>query len=365
MTRICILCEIWGSGGIEAFLCNIITYMDCSDLEIDLVAAKLEKSVFMQPLQELGIQFYQLSGSNRKIIENYKLLKQLFIKRRYDVVYLNAYQGLSLAYLKLARKENVSMRIAHSHNTALRKSLTRPLKSLLHCWAKNRYAGEITDFWACSKPAAEYLFPKRELRKNGYTFIPNGIDMQRFCFNVDKRQNIRKELKLNENFVIGNVGRFCYQKNQDFLLDVFHEVIKYRPDSNLLLVGDGPDRKVLEDKAKRLGLSDYILFYGMTTHVECLYSAMDAFVMPSRFEGLPVTGIEAQVSGLPCLFSKNITQECDLGSGAIFLPLEEGPAYWAKILLRFKQSCNRVSVIENSTFEIRTVAKKIRQKWIG
>lgn len=364
MKRVCVLCETWRSGGIEAFLSNVIRSMDRTGLEIDVVCAKLGRSVFTAPLEELGVHFRQLSGSTRKVGENRREFQKLLEERRYDVVYLNAYQALSLAYLALAREAGVPVRIAHSHNTALRKSLTRPLKLALHRWAKKKYADAMTCRWTCSRAAAEFLFGDAE----NWQFIPNGIDTERFRFDAEERERVRKELGLEGRSVIGNVGRLCYQKNQEFLLDIFKEVITQRPESVLLLVGEGEDKPRLEEKTKALGLEDNVVFYGATHEVERLYWAMDVFVLPSRFEGLPVTGIEAQAAGLPCFFSDSITEECRIRERTRFLPLMAPAGEWAEEIVKAQILADRTAAAEEAAsagFDVRLVAETVKKAWMG
>ena len=364
MRRICVLCGTWESGGIEAFLANAIRSMDCTGLEIDVVCARLGRSVFTAPLEELGVHFRQLSGSTRKVGENRRLFQKLLEERRYDAVHLNAYQALSLAYLALAGEAGVPVRIAHSHNTALRKSLTRPLKLALHHWAKRKYANAMTCRWACSQAAAEFQFEDGE----NWTFIPNGIDTGRFRFDVEEREKSRRELGVEGRLVIGNVGRLCYQKNQEFLLDVFREVVAQRPESVLLLVGEGEDKLRLEEKAKALGIEDTVIFYGATHEVERLYWAMDVFVLPSRFEGLPVTWIEAQATGLPCFFSDSITEECRIGEGTRFLPLTASAREWAEEIAKVWTPADRAVAAEEAAaagFDVRLVAETVKKAWMG
>ena len=138
MRRICCLCESWASGGIESFFGNVLTRLDSADLEVDIVAARLEASVFTDWLTARGVRFCELSGSMRDVLENHRRFRALLRERHYDVLHLNAYQSLSLAYLHIAKEEGVPVRIAHSHNTGLRKSATRPLKLAVHCWARER-----------------------------------------------------------------------------------------------------------------------------------------------------------------------------------------------------------------------------------
>ncbi len=284
--HICIVCETWGSGGIEGFLSSVLLHMDRQNLKIDIVAAKLCESVFTQPLEAAGIRFIELSGSLYRLNANYKRFQKLMHEERYGVVHLNAYQGLSLNYLKLAAEAGVPVRIAHSHNTALRRSKTQKIKLLIHTVCKRIFSKYITEYWACSVKAARFLFLPSIIDSQVFQVIPNGIDIERFRRGKGVREQIRAALGIRENqLVIGHVGRLCYQKNQSFLIDTFAQIQKRRRDSVLLLVGDGGDRSALETQAERLGLRDQVIFYGTTGHVERLLWAMDVFVFPSRFEG--------------------------------------------------------------------------------
>lgn len=337
--RICCFCETWESGGIESFLYNVLSRMDFSKIEVDIVASELRKSIFTPELQKKGIQFYELSGSQRNVLKNWRNFQNLLVKRKYDVVHLNIFQGLSLYYACLAKRAGVPVRIAHSHNTALRKSKTKPLKLALHQISKNMFAGFATDFWACSKLAAEFMFPKQLLSKKGFQFIPNGIDTERFRFNPEIREKIRAELGITNAFVIGNVGRLCYQKNQTFLLQVFAEVLQKRPESRLLLVGTGELESSLKRQAKELGIMDKVIFYGASNHVEQLLWAMDLFVFPSLFEGLGIVVIEAQSAGLPVICSKFVPQEVNVTPLVQSLPLEI--KVWRDKLLRIQEVMKR------------------------
>ena len=276
MRHIGLFCERWESGGIEALLYNILQRMDREVLRVDIVAAALEESLYTKPLEEQGVCFFQLSGSLRKPLENRRRFKALLAERRWDVLHVNAFQSLSLSYLKLAAESGIPVRIAHGHNTALRRSLTKPLKLLIHAAARERYTPYATDLWACSENAAGFIFSKKELRQRGFQFIPNGIDTERFRFDPAEREAVRRELGLTEAFVIGNVGRLCAQKNQVFLLEVLAELIKETPAARLLLVGEGEDRPRLERKAQRLGVSDRVLFPGNRRDVERLYWTMES-----------------------------------------------------------------------------------------
>ena len=360
--RICCYCERWESGGIESFLFNMYSRLDPEKIEIDIAAAELRESVFTDSLREKGVYFYELSGSQRNVPANHRLFRALLRRRHYDVLHLNAFHGLSLAYLKIAKENGVPVRIAHSHNTALRRSVAKPLKLLLHNAARRRYAPCATELWACSKAAAGFLFPKRLLTQNGFRFIPNGIDVERFRYDPEGRAAVRKELGISgETLVVGNVGRLCYQKNQMFLLDVFAELVKKRPESRLLLVGEGEDKKRLQARCASLGIAEKVIFYGTTDHVERLLWAMDVFVYPSRFEGLGIAAIEAQAAGLPVICSENIPRETYITSYLRVVPLREGPASWATALLT-KRDCHdsgQMDLVKESGFNIMDTARML------
>ncbi len=358
--KVCCFCERWESGGIESFLYNVLMRFDLTHIQVDIVTASFEKSVFTEPLRQRGIRFFVLSGSQRNVLENYRQFRVLLKERHYDVLHLNIFHGLSLAYLSIAKQEGISSRIAHSHNTALRKSISRPIKLVVHNREKERYTKDATDLWACSRNAADFLFSARELKRHGFQFIPNGIDTERFRFNPAIGEAVRKDLGLTGQFVIGNVGRLCYQKNQSFLLDVFAEVLKRRPNSRLLLVGEGEDKPFLLEKAKKYGLLNKILFYGTTGQVEQLLWAMDVFAFPSRFEGLGIAAIEAQTAGLPVVCSECIPKETYVTNHMRTVSLSQGSSAWAETLAtasgRF--SCGADSV-RRAGFDITDVAKRL------
>ncbi len=358
----CCFCESWASGGIESFLCNVLTRLDREALEVDIVAAQLEGSVFTEKLTARGVRFYELSGSMRDVLENHRRFRTLLRERRYGVLHLNAFQGLSLAYLRIAREEGVPVRIAHSHNTALRRSLTRPAKLAVHRWARDRYTRDATALWACSGDAAAFLYSARELASRGFRFIPNGIDVARFRSGPGVRRTARQELGLDEKFVIGHVGRLCFQKNQSFLLDVLAELLERRPESVLLLAGEGEDRPMLERKARELGIADSVLFYGVSEHIEQLYWSMDVFVFPSLFEGFGIAVIEARAAGLPVICSEHVPREA-CAAGCTTLPLDAG--VWAENIAKGPgRSSKGAETVAEAGFDIRTVAGMIADSYL-
>lgn len=363
--RICIFCETWESGGIESFLSNTLLHMDTAGMEIDIVAEQLRESVFTQGLKAKGIRFRELSGSVRKFSRNYSMFRRLLRERNYDAVHVNAFQGMSLYYLHMAQQTGVPIRIAHSHNTDLRKSHGRRFKLLLHGIFRRRYTRCATALWACSEAAARFLFDAGTVKRMGYTFIPNGIDIGRFRFRPEIRERIRAELGLSDRLVQGNVGRLCSQKNQSFLLDILERSLPQHPEFFLLLVGEGEDRKALEEKAGRLGVSEHVLFCGATSHVEELLWAMDVFLFPSLFEGFGIVALEAQAAGLPVLCSEHVAKEALATPLAQVLPLTDGPARWAEAVQFCSGSASRNRETDLSAYDITRISVLVRDMYTG
>lgn len=368
MKKVCVYCQTWESGGIESFLNNVLQHMDLSGLQIDIVADVLKKSVFTEPLRRRGVRFFELSGSPRAVIQNYRRMAKLLREQDYDVLHLNVFQALPLAFLPLAKGNGILRRIAHSHNTMLRSSRTRPLKLGVHRLAKRLFAKDATDLWACSGAAAEFMFPSALLRKNGYRFIPNGIDLHRFRFDAAEREKVRKQLHLEQSFVIGNVGRFCVQKNQGFLLDVFAQVHAQDTSARLLLVGEGETLAELKESAEQRALSGVVIFYGTTPHVEKLLWAMDVFVLPSLFEGLPVAGIEAQASGVPVVCSDSVPGQAWVLDRVRALPLGAGVEAWADAVLALAgtpRTGEEAGQVRAAGFDITNTALQIETLYRG
>lgn len=358
--RVCIFCEKWESGGIESFVTNILTHMDLSEMQIDIVVSELDTSVFSEKLCEIGVRFIELSGSQKKIWTNRKLFDQHLSKVSYDIIYLNIFHAISMQYLKIAKIHHIEKRIVHSHNAALRKSRTKFLKLGVHFFARQLYSGYGTEYLACSKAAAKFMFP----RHTSYQFIPNGINMERFCFSSNQRRVVREQLHILDNcLLIGNVGRLCYQKNQIFLLDVMLQLLRKQENVKLLLVGNGEEEHVLKQRTKDLGIEKHVIFYGTTKKVECMYSAMDILAFPSLFEGLGIVAIEAQVNGLPVLCSEHVPPEACITDLALPLPIKLGAKVWSDAVNQCAghRELTQKQIDSCKQFDIKLVSKQMQE----
>ena len=305
------------NGGVEAVVLNYYRHMDKSKVQFDFVVHKHPEENFVAEVKKGGGRLYEVTPYTQNIFafthEIYRIIKD----GNYDIVHsnMNSMSGFPLFAAWLA---GAKVRILHNHTTdAKTEGLRTILKRVLRPFAKmfaNRY-------WACSNLAGEWMYGKKAVQSGKITIIPNAIDLEKFAFNPDKRKLLRQKLGLENKFVLGHIGRFVYQKNHSFLIDVFAEVVKVKPEARLMLVGDGELRKTIEEKVVSLGLQDKVLFLGNRNDVADLYNAMDIFLLPSHYEGLPVVGVEAQANGLKRLFSDKVTEESKLLEETMFIPL--------------------------------------------
>lgn len=334
--KICLWCERWGAGGIESFAVNILSAMDRTGLDITILTTQKESDVFDTRLESLGIPLKTLMTEPvkdpvRRTLRVFRLLKRELEKEHYDAIHLNIYHGLAMYYALMAKKAGVPVRIAHSHNSSLRKSLTRPLKQLVHWGSRLLLSGAVTDFCACSDVAARWMFPAKV--QDRVSLIANGVDTGRFAYQSRERDKLREELGIGDKPAFCCVGRICQQKNQSFLVEAFGELLKLRPDALLYLAGSEDDDGQARARAAELGISQSVIFLGVTSWIPQLLWACDGFVLPSLFEGNPVSAIEAQASGIRCFLSANISREAQVSDLVEFIPLEDGPIGWAMRLL--------------------------------
>lgn len=311
-----------GAGGVESVIYNYYRHMDHTKIQFDFYVDDDSTVSMPQDILDAGARCYVIPRYQH-LLRNMAALYRHFKKEKYSIVHANL-NTLSVFSLCAAWAAGVPVRIAHSHSTAGKGETKKNiLKYILRPFAKIF----ATDYAACSEYAGRWLFGRKAMEQGKVTIFNNAIDLDKFKFDPVVRDEVRKELGLEGKFVIGHVGRFCYQKNHEFLIDVFQEVCKQEPNAVLLLVGDGEDRARIEEKARKL--SGEVVFLGNRTDVHRLYQAMDVFVLPSRYEGLPVVGVEAQAAGLPCVISDAVTREVDIGAEMSFLPIDE-PVKWAE-----------------------------------
>lgn len=210
--------------------------------------------------------------------------------------------------------------------------------------------------------ASEYFYNENIINSPKHHIINNAIQTKDYAFDEAVRNEIRKEYKLEDKYVIGHVGRFQYQKNHEFLVDVFNEYLKLDNKAVLMLVGQGEGEEAIRQKVADLGMTENVMFMGVRSDVNKLLQAMDIFVLPSHFEGLPLVLVEAQSAGLPCYVSKDvITKESDVTGNIEFISLDDGDKKWAQIIYDNKKSDDRnkyTQLVIDAGFDISTETGK-------
>lgn len=274
---------------------------------------------------ELGkSQIFELPSRFKKTYIYIQDLKKVLKDGKYNAIHVHGNSGTMFIEMFIAKLCRVPMRILHSHNSTckykfIHKILKVPMLKL------------STINIGCSHKAGEWLFGEEN-----YILLENGIELEKYSFKKDIRDEYRKKLNVEKNKVIGHIGHFSYQKNHEYLIEVFNKVYSEDNSYKLLLVGDGDFRKEIENKVKELELENAVIFMGKTPKAPELMQAMDVLVFPSRFEGLPLTLVEAQTSGLPCLISDKVSKEAKLSNLVEYLELEKKTSEWAKKILNIK-----------------------------
>jgi glycosyltransferase EpsF len=310
--------------GVEAVVTNYYRAIDKSRIQFDFIIHEDSPAKLPDDILGMGCRVHKVPPYKR-LPAYIKALERIFRDGRYEVVHSHM-NALSVFALYAAKRAGVPVRIAHSHSTGGKGEFLRNMmKSSLRPFSKV-YA---THYFACSEHAGRWLFGDKAFQGGKVKIIRNTIRVEKFKYNEEARNRVRDELGLNGKLVVGHVGRFTPQKNQTFLLDVFQEMLKRAPESVLMLVGGGDLLEQAKAKADRLGLSDSVMFLGMRDDVHELYQAMDVFVLPSLYEGLPVSGLEAQCAGLPCVFSSDVSVESNVGGSIEFITLALGSKQWS------------------------------------
>ncbi|MBQ9860452.1 MAG: glycosyltransferase family 1 protein [Clostridia bacterium] len=354
-------------GGIETLIMNVYRQIDRSKVQFDFLAHYgKENADYNEEIRALGGRIYEMPVIKSTTKTYYgrfftycRALKKFFKEHpEYHVIHGHMTNTAAI-YMPIAKKYGkVTHTIAHSHLTETQKTVSW-LTALGTNLLLKPIRKQATDYFACSEMAALWLFKQEDLDAGRVHVISNGVHTEKFDFSPERRRIVRQKLGIEENIVLGHVGRFFPQKNHTQLLDIFHHYHTMHPNAVLLLVGEGELKEEMQQKAERLGLGDSVRFLGLRTDVEDLMQGMDLFLMPSLYEGLPVVGIEAQAAGLPMVVSTEITEELNITGQVRFVGLEESPEAWTKAIDEALTGCERTSTAETlkqAGYDIQTTA---------
>ena len=354
-------------GGVSSFLYNVNTHIDRSKVQFDFLSPnQTTYGIHKDEIENLGGRIYELGITGNILSRKIKLyfkLREFLRKNEYRIVHVNSGNFFfNLVVVSAIKKEGVPVRIVHSHNagdTNASKVKKMAFHVLKPCLEKN-----ATDFMACSRKAAKYMFSPSKASEA--EVVPNGIEVERFRFDPICREEMRNMLGVQDNFVVGHVGRFLKQKNHAFLIDIFYEVLKIEPTAVLLLFGTGELQEEIKEKVEHLGIQNQVRFMGVRADIEKMYQAMDVFLMPSFHEGLPVTGIEVQASGLPMILSDAITEEVKIVDSVEFVSLSCSAAEWAKKVCSYKnvERKDESEKVASAGYSIQRVADEMGKKYL-
>ena len=361
--------EPLSNGGQESFLMNMYRNMDKNKIIFDFFTPYYcDNELMKRELESTGSKVFIYNGrffgeGNKKDLR--KNVKDFFEKNHYDIVHIHSGSTYALMYIsKMARKSGAKKVIVHSHCGGFKNLKYRIIKFISTPYLM-KYP---TDYYACSKLAAEWKFPQRIVKQRKYRILKNAIDTNKLYFNKDIRERTRKELDIEDKFVVGHIGRFSLQKNHDFLIDIFNEIQNKKNNSVLMLIGTGDLQETIKDKIDKLGLSNKVLMLNLRNDIQELLNAMDVFVLPSFFEGLPVVGVEAQATGLQVFTSTEVTKELPIEKLSYYYALEDGSEKWAENIIKESNGFirkNTTELIKESGYDVKIAAKKMEELYFA
>lgn len=347
--RIAMIMNDFNMNGISMVVLNYCRHIDRNNFDVTIITGAPVAQPNAEECERLGINVKILPSRKESSAKFYLALFKEISRKKYDIVHVHGNSAMITPELFISFVKRVKVRIAHSHNSTCdhmkMHKLLLPFFNMFH-----------NHGFACSSLAGNWLF------KNGkFDVIPNGFNVERFRFDPELRTETRRKLGLEDKFIIGHIGRFNNQKNHPFLLDVFEQCAASNKNIHLVLVGNGPDYDKIKALIDKHPYRERIVLYGETSHTEEVYNAMDVFVFPSKYEGLGIVLLEAQISGLPCVTSDVVPPEAIISENTAALSLDAGAAEWSRRILSMCEN-NREEVYARNSDAIQkyNITKNVR-----
>ncbi|MEE4025357.1 glycosyltransferase family 1 protein [Gordonia sp. PKS22-38] len=340
-------------AGLETMLMNYYRHIDRTKIQFDFLMHREEPSSYDAEILSLGGQIYRISPITPRNLATYKRRYEHFFRTHTGYRVAHAHMdALSAFPLSAAKHSKVPVRIAHSHNTGFSPDIKLPIRLI----AKRYIPRYATHLFACSNDASRFMFgPKRASR-----IVENAIEIEKFKYDDRNRKEVRKRHGISDSsFVIGHVGRFVHQKNQEFLVEVLNQLKNKDPRLELILIGSGENEARVRNRVVSSGLQQRVHFVGESNEVPAYMHAMDMLALPSRYEGLGMVAVEAQASGLPCILSTNVTRDANVSGAAEFLDLES--TLWARRILELRADTRKswANQVRDAGYDIRDQAQKL------
>ena len=350
---------IMDTGGIETWLMNILRNIDRAKVQFDFIVHTEKKGYYDDEIELLGGKIIRIPKFKLFNLSDYKRVWDSILKEgKYKIVHTHVRSTASI-YLKIAKKYGITT-ISHAHNTS---NGSFPISFIKMIFQLN--ISKYSDIrLACSKEAGVWLF-----KSHTFKIIKNGIDLSQYVASEETRMEYRKKYNIdNNNIVIGHIGRFTYQKNHNFLLDIFYALYKKNNAFKLVLVGDGDLKSNVKSKIQKLNIADSVIFAGVRSDIPQLLQMFDIFLFPSHYEGLPVALIEAQAAGLQSFVSDVISREIMITKLVHPVSLKENAKYWADFIIQNIKSYREKDAskaVDDAGFDVKAVAKEFEKLYFG
>jgi glycosyltransferase involved in cell wall biosynthesis len=352
------------AGGAETYLMKTYRKLDREKYQMDFAVSVEGKGYYDDEILSLGGQLHFVPPKSKNPIKSFAAIARLVRREGYKYVLRTSQQSLAALDLLAARLGGAKVLVYRSSNAGTTLGGKGRLLQRLFAFMPRLFANVKV---APSTEAVEYVFGKGCVKSGKAQLLRNAIDLDHYRFDAEGRERVKAELGITGKTVIGHVGRFNAQKNHKFLLSIFAEIKKRQPDSVLLLVGKGELQQDVRQQAQHLGIDDSVIFAGVRSDIPQVMSAMDVFVFPSFFEGMPNTVIEAQATGLPCVIADTITREANITGLVQYLSLDTPPEQWAEQALA-AVTCSRKDTISdfiNNQYDIQSVADQFVRLCFG
>lgn len=360
--RVLNLFTIMDRGGAETMVMNYYRHIDRTKVQFDFLVHREQRGAYDDEIERMGGRIYRMCPIYPQNFSRYKRDLRTFFRAHPEYKIIHSHMSeLGYFAFREAERQGVPVRICHAHNAPHGFDA----KMIIRTYFKKRMMPYLTHLFMCGEESGKWLYGEKN--KTRFIMLNNAIDAAVYSFDASKREEMRRQLDLTDELVVGHVGRFNPQKNHAFLLDIFAALLKKEPSAVLLLVGGGEGMPKIQAKAQELGIAEHVRFLGVRSDVADLMQAMDVFVFPSLYEGLPVTMVEAQASGLPCIISDKVPPECILTEGLVnIMPLSASPEAWAEKILAIRAvpRTDRRAEIAAHGFDITTEAVKLQEFYI-
>lgn len=353
-------------NGTETFIMNMYRNLNLEEFKVDFLLASIDPNGYADEARELGSKFYVIPSRSKNPVKHYLGLWRFFKKHAHEYTALHTCISSfsEITELQMAKHFGIPIIITHAHSSSCLSKFT----SFMHHWHQKVITRYANRYLACSESAYKWFY-EGVVPRDKAEVIRNGINVDRFEYNEDVRQQIRKQYDIDEGtLVFGHVGRFSDVKNHKHLVNVLAEMVKVEPNVRLLLVGEGENMPAVKAQANDLGVASKIIYVGQQTNVAPFLQAMDCFIMPSLYEGLPFVLVEAQAAGLPFVASTGISTESDILGHAKFISLQAPLNEWVDetlTLVKAYKRFNTKDIIVRAGYSIKNTARRMEQIYSG